>query len=410
MNILQINKYHFIKGGADSVFFNTMRLLADQGHRVVPFCIHHPENKPSGYSRYFVDAPEIRDIEGTWGKLKSIPRFVINNDAARKLDQLLSRETFDVAHIHNLFNGISLSILPVLKKHGIPVVITMHDTRFICPSSYFNLRGKWCESCAKTFFANCALRRCYQDNLPNSIMSAFEMFHKEYAFPYDEYICQYIFVSQRYRQLHALRHNYFEKKGEVLYNFLPGMTHLQPSSGKGEYLFCYGRITPEKGMATLVEVMRQFPNTVLKVAGTGILLEKLREIAPPNVHFLGFVSGESLFELIKGASFIVVPSEWEENNPLTIIEAYACGKPVIGSRIGGIPEIIEEEDTGFVFDAFDPRSMSEVIARAMQVSTSEYERLSQRARNFAEQHFDEQQHYQRLLTIYNRAIVTYENI
>jgi hypothetical protein len=245
MKILQINKYHFIKGGADSVFFNTMDLLKKNGHEVVPFSIQHSENRSSDYSRYFVDAPEIRNMEGFGEKVKSISRFTTNRDAVRKMEVLLSNETFDVAHVHNLFNGISLAILPVLRKYKIPVVITMHEPRFICPSSYFNMRGKWCELCAKSLFLNCVLRKCYQDNVANSMMTAWEMVHKEYFFKYDKYINRYVFVSHRYYELHSAKHSYFKEKGCVLYNFVPELNELSVNHTKGEYLLFYGRITAE---------------------------------------------------------------------------------------------------------------------------------------------------------------------
>ncbi len=404
MKILQINKYHYIKGGADSVFFNTMDLLKKNGHEVVPFSIHHPENRSSDYSDYFVDAPEIRNLEGLGEKIKGIPRFIANKDAAEKIEALLGHQKFDVVHIHNLFNGISLAILPVLKKYKIPVVITMHEPRFICPSSYFNLRGKWCELCAKSLFLNCVLRRCYQDSVANSVMTAWEMIHKEYFFKYDKYIERYIFVSRRYLDLHAERHDYFRKKGSLLYNFIPDLENLSPNGAKGEYLFFYGRITVEKGILNLVEAMRRFPNHRLKVAGTGVLLDSLKEKALPNIDFLGFVTGDALLKLIREASFVIAPSQWEENNPLVIIEAYSLGKPVIGSRIGGIPEIIEKEKTGFVFEPFNEESLIEVLAQALAVTDSEYEGMSKNARAFAEKHFHPEGHYKHLLAIYNQAI------
>lgn len=403
MKILQINKYHYVKGGADSVFFNTIKLLERNGHNVIPFSIIHPRNESSKYSEYFVYAPEIRD-QSVFGKVKGISRYFLNKDAVIKIEELIKKEKPDIAHIHNIFNGISLYILPVLRRYGIPTVITMHETRFICPSSYFNLRGRLCELCKKTVYLNCIIYKCYQDNIVNSLMCALEMFHKEYIFNYDKYISKYIFVSKRYKQLHSARHKYFEKKGVVLYNFLPEIKYINPNPHKGSYLFYFGRLTAEKGVETLVNAMKLLPDLKLKMAGNGPLLDLLKREALPNIELLGFVSGDTLVEQIQNASYIIVPSEWEENNPMTVIEAYSLGKPVIGANIGGLPEIINNGKTGFIFKAFDEYDLAKTISKAMDVSNIVYEDLSGSARKFADEHFDADTHYKKLIDIYNIAI------
>lgn len=402
MRILQINKYHYIKGGADTVFFNTIDLLRTKGHIVAPFCTLNAKNIPSDYDRYFAYAPELRD-QGVVGKLKGVPRFFSNADAVKRLEELIGDFKPDVAQLHNIFNGISLAILPVLKRHNIPVVFSMHDTRFICPSSYFLQRGKACENCLKWGGMNCGLRRCYQDNLLNSWMCAFEMLHKEYLFNYDKYIDRYIFASHRFWGFHKQRHSYFHDKGMVLYNFLPGIKNVVPSSKRGDYLLYYGRVTAEKGIATLVEAMRSLPHLKLKVAGTGPLLEPLSALGLKNVEFMGFLSGKELFDTVRNASFVIVPSECEENNPLTVIEAYAYGKPVIGAKIGGVPEIITP-DTGFLFTSKDAKTLTEAIEAASAVGDGKYALMSKAARTFADEHFDADKYYERLMTVYQQVI------
>lgn len=402
MRILLINKYHYIKGGADTVFFNTSTLLQSHGHEVVEFCTQNPKNLPSKYEQYFAYAPELRDL-GLWGKLRNLPKFFINKNAIKQLERLITDLKPDVAHIHNIFNGISLAILPVLKKHQIPTVITIHDTRFICPSSLFNSRGKLCETCLKRGGINCGIYKCYQNNLINSWMCAFEMLHKEYLFDYNEYIDKYIFVSHKFKDHHQLRHSYFQSKGCVLYNFLPNLSKITPKYEKGKYLFFYGRITEEKGITTLIETMKHLPHLQLRIAGTGQLLNHLKALNLKNVIFLGFKSGEELFNELRNSSFVIVPSECEENNPLTIIESYAHGKPVIGSRIGGIPEIIND-NTGFLFETSNKESLIKAINRAMNISNEEYYEMSVNARKFAETHFDANNHYYKLTSIYQEVI------
>lgn len=403
MTILQINKYYYLKGGADAVFFNTIDLLRSHGHKVIPFCINDSRNMTTEWDSYFTDAQEIREMRGVLQKIGSIPRFFINKDSASKIEQLIINEKPDVAHIHNIFNGISLSILPILKKYNIPIVFSIHDTRFICPSSSFNLRGKTCDNCMNSFYTSCFTNKCYQNSLINSFMCSLEMIHKEW-FNYNRFISTYIFLNQHYIDMHAKRHSWFAQKGIVLPNFFPNLKTTPINTRKGDYLLYYGRITEEKGIRRLIDVMKDFPDVKLYVAGTGPICKELENRATDNITFLGFISGDLLIETIRNASFVIVPSECEENNPLTIIESYSFGKPVIGSRIGGIPELIEENKTGFIFNSFDSESLKNAINKAISLSDDEYEDFSLSAREFANKHFDSDNYYQCLMNIYNKAI------
>lgn len=404
MRILEINKYHYIKGGADSVFFNTCSLLRGSGDEVAELCVRHPDNLPSEWESYFVDAPELRN-QGVLGKIRGIPRFFSNPHAATQAERLIKDFRPEIAHIHNIFNGISLSILPVLKRYGVPAAVTMHDTRFICPSSFYLRPGRRCAHCLERGGIYCGLDCCYQGSLLNSWMCAAEMLHKEHLMPYDRYIDRYIFVSRRYMAIHGERHEWFSRKGEVLYNFMPSLDRFVPEPCKGDYLLFYGRVTPEKGIGTLIEAMRRMPNVRLKVAGTGPMFDELKALGLPNVEFLGFMSGDALFDVVRGASAVVVPSEWEENNPLTVIEAYACGKPVVGSRIGGIPELITS-DTGWLFEPGDVGGLAKALGNVLAVSDDEYARMSASARRLAESEFNPRRHYQRLIGMFNDIIHT----
>ena len=407
MKVLLINKYHYIKGGADAVFFNTKNLLESYGIETIEFCTNNSKNTRSKWEKYFVFAPEIRELTGWRKKAQQIIRFIWNRDAAKKLEKLIREERPDVAHLHNIFNGISLSILPVLKKHHVPVVVTMHDTRFICPSSYFNTRV-WCNNCLKYGCVSCGLHRCYQDDFINSWMCTLEMMHKEKWFRYDKYIDHYIFVSKKFMQFYAERHNWFKEKGSVLYNFLPNQYDIDMSCNRGSYLLYYGRITKEKGIVTLVEAVKMLPNVRLIVAGDGPLLPNMKQKSIKNVEFVGFKRGDELFDLVKYASFVLVPSECEENNPLTIIESYSYGKPVIGSNMGGISEIIDDNITGFIFQAFSRSALADTIVKAINVTDEQYMQMAQQARLLAEKYFSPQTHYLRLMEIYDK-VKNYEN-
>ena len=385
------------------MFFNVSELLEQKGHEVIQMTTDAPQNfTESRYLRYLLSCSELRQ-EGLIGKIGGLVRFVWNTDAAQLAERCVEEQHPDVAHLHNIFNSFSLSILPVLKRFHVPVVISMHDTRFICPSSYFNQRP-WCGNCLKNGGLQCGIHKCYQDNFLYSWACTMEMLHKEKLFDYDKYIDRYLFASRRFMNYHSVRHAYFDRKGEVLYNFLPEQQTIAPLYEKGDYIFYYGRITAEKGVKSLIEVMKRLPDVKLKVAGTGPLLDQLTREELPNVEFVGFKSGQELYALVSHASFVVVPSECEDNNPLTIIEAYSLGKPVVGSAIGGIPEIIEDGKTGFLFEAFSVDSLAESIRKAIEVSREDYTAMSRHARAFAEKHFSPDSYYTQLMDIYKRVI------
>lgn len=403
MKILQIDKYFYLKGGAETVFFNTIDLLREKGHEVIPFSLKSAKNRPSEYAPYFVDYPELSE-SSLWTRIRRAPAFLYNRGSARNLEKLIRDEKPDLAHIHLLFNGMSVSILPVLKKYRIPVVMTAHDYRLICPAYTFtNGRKELCERCiASKQYWRCVTGKCSKGNLPNSLLLSLDTYFREQFYPPVELIDRFIFVSQFSQGKHIEANPLYREKSDHLYNFTP----VKPAADlpKENYLLYFGRISEEKGVATLLEAMKSHPGLALKIAGTGPLLDTLKQAAPDSVSFLGFKQGEELNRLIQQAAFVVVPSEWYENNPLTIIESMTLGTPVIGSRIGGIPELIEENKTGFLFRSGSAAELSEAIGKARRLDAGAYGAMTEAARAFARDNFSKEAHYQRLMRIYESAL------
>ena len=169
MKILQLNKYFYQKGGAETVFFNTISTLENRGHQVIPFALKNTKNKFSEFESYFVEYPELSE-SNIWTKIINTPAFIYNRQAAKQLERLIMAEKPDIAHIHLLFNSLSVSILPVLKKYKIPTVMTVHDYRLICPAyTLTNGKGEICELCKDRHFIHCTLNKCSNGNLTNSM-------------------------------------------------------------------------------------------------------------------------------------------------------------------------------------------------------------------------------------------------
>ena len=403
MKILQINKYHYLRGGPETVYFNTCKLLTEHGHSVVHFSMKNEQDLESPTREFFPESFELRN-GSFFEKLRKSFRFFYNREAKKKLEQLIVQEKPDVAQIHLYNNSLSVSIFTILKKYNIPVVLILHDHRSLCPSSLFLSKGKLCEKCKKSLYLNCTFHKCFQKNLLHSFMLTLEIWQREFFFKLDKYVDEYLFISKFQREMHFSYHTYYEAKSNRQYNFIPEIEQIKPSATRGNYYLFVGGIVEAKGIVTLVETARKMNNYLFKVAGTGPLLEELRKTAPDNVEFLGFKTGTELENLIRNSFFTMTLSEGVENSPMTIIESYSHGKPCIACRIGGIPELVIDNETGFLVETKSVDDLMEKIKYTQTLSDEEYMRMSLNARNFAENSFNPEQYYQSLMVLYNKAI------
>lgn len=413
MKILLINNFHYRKGGSEAVYFNTAELLKAHGHEVLFFSYNREGNMPCEQNKYFIDPG---------GALSQLKSYFYNSKAARQLDTLLDEEKPDIAHVHLFWGGISPSIFKVLRKHRVPLVHTAHDYRMVCPAYTFKDGvGKSCERCKKWNYYQCALHRCSKGSIVQSTLMAVEMYTRQLLFNPLKNISGFVFVSHFSEQKHIAHHPGFRETNHmVLYNYTKPLINPDLSMKK-EYFLFFGRLSFEKGIPTLLKVFARHPELQLKVVGTGPLEEILKaeyptiESAPAgalaqpkkcyeNIQFVGYHSGETLAELVGSARFVCVPSECYENNPMTIIESYSMGTPVIGANIGGIPEIIEEATTGYLFSAGDVEDLDRVIINAASVDEKKYKNLCNSAYEFYRKNFSDQHHYDCLMEFYKQII------
>ena len=404
MKILQINKYHYIKGGADRVYFNTSKLLEDNQNEVLFFSTENPDNMITQYSEYFIPSIDNRQ-SSQLQKIRGIADYIYSKKAYIKLDELINYYKPDIAHLHLFYGGLSASILKSLKKNNIPIVQSVHDYRLLCPANAFlDSENHICEKCINKSYYQCSLNKCLEKNFFYSSILSLEAYIRKYLIDPLDYIDHFIFVSNFARQKHLEYDNRFKDKSTQLYNFTDIQDQLSTSSNENYFLY-FGRLSKEKGLLTLLDAFEKI-NYKLKIAGTGPLHNEVVNYVKrnSNIEFLGLMSGIYLTKLIKGSSFIIVPSEWYENNPMTIIEAYANGIPVIGARIGGIPEIIVDKQTGFLFESRDLSDLIKTISLAKELSQSDYVEMSESARIFAEQNFSSKAHYARLMQIYSQVL------
>ena len=311
-------------------------------------------------------------------------------------------------HLHNFAHQISPSILHVLKRFGIPSVMTMHDYKLVCPVYSLLLNGSPCERCRGGKYYQCFINSCVKNSRIKSLLSTIEMYTHHKLLHIYELIKIYISPS-RFLKNKAMEMG-FQKKIVHLPNFV-NVEDFTPNYDFVENSIVYvGRLSYEKGLLTLIEAVRNIKNLNLKVIGEGPQREDLEsrvESLQPrmngHIHFLGYKSGGELINEIRNSLFLVLPSESYENNPLAIIEGYALGKPVIGSKIGGIPELVKEEETGL---CFEPGNVEELGSKIeyLKGNPRKIKEMGRNARTFVEQELNADRHYQDLISIYSQAM------
>ncbi len=393
MRILQISHRHHIAGGSDAVYFATSSLLRRAGHEVIPFCMADEKNRPSRWQSYFPNGADT-----TAAPLAHAMRYFRNADARQKLAHLLEDAgPVDVAHLHIYHGKQTPAILPLLKARGIPVVHTLHEYKLACPVYTMERAGKPCDACVGASPLGAVRHRCKDGSLVRSAVMAAEYLTARLQGDVkrvDRFIC----VSDFQRQI-MRRAGIAASKLATLHNFVdapPDCEHDHQG-----YLLYMGRIEKLKGLETLIEAVRGTSHKLI-IAGQGNwqaqMLKKIGAI--PNISYIGFRSGKALTELISGARAVVVPSLWYENCPMSVLEAKAHGRPIIGADIGGIPELVRDGKDGFLFAPGRVNALKEALAR---LSATRFVRLSKAARHDAQARFGPATHLRTLLDIYAQA-------
>lgn len=406
MKILLVNKYHYVRGGSETYYFGLAELLRAAGQEVIFFAMEDARNAPCAQSGYFVSHVEFNGKLSALEKLKAGARMVYSLEAKRKFDRLLTTEKPDIIHINLFHRVLTASIVDAAKKHGIPVVFTMHDLNCICPNHTMLDHGCICEDCLKGQYFHCVRRVCFKDSRLKCLMAAIESAFNRRSGLYRK-LDVFITPSACYQRL-LLSSGITDRPVLHMKNFLPAQTRYGVQGGRGDYVLFFGRLSQEKGIFTLLEAMRQM-DAPLVIAGAGPQEKAVRaRIAAlglqGRVTLTGFVTGEKLWTLVDAAGCVVIPSEWYEASGYTACEAQARGKPVVVTQAGGLPENVIDGETGFVCPMFDAQKLSEAINRVMHLSDAAYAKMAQSAVRHAKTLFDAAAYTDRLLDMYRQLI------
>lgn len=367
MRVLLSNKFYYRRGGDCIYMLNLEQLLKAHGHEVAVFAMDYAENLDTPWKGYFPQA---------MGKLMALTRPFGSREVRAKFNRLLDDFKPDVVHLNNIHTQLSPVMAELAHARGIRVVWTLHDYKLLCPRYDCLKDGKdICELCFGGDKTYCKTYRCMKGSRLASFVGYKEavMWNRaRLEACTDLFICPSRFMAEKMAQ-----GGFSKEKLKVLCNFIDVEKCRKDDYTKGDY-YCYvGRLSHEKGVGTLIEAAARLPYK-LKVIGGGPLLEQLKiknEQLKGNVEFLGFRQWDDIKSIVGKARFTVVPSEWYENNPLSVIEAECLGTPVLGARIGGIPELIDEGVSGMTFESGNADDLAEKI-KAMFAAGFDYKAIA----------------------------------
>ncbi len=408
MKILQINKFYYQTGkagGTAKYFFCLRDLLRQAGHQIMVFAMKDSQNLPSPYSAYFVEKQDFSAPKLAPTAIKQGLRLIYSLEAKKKISQLLSQEKPDIVHIHNIYHHITPSILPVFKKHKIPTVQTLHDFHLISPNYNLYFKGKIHENCSKGSYWKAVAHKCVKNSRLASLLAALRMYYEKISQIYVKNIDYFISPSEFLRQKY-IENGFSPKQVTVVRPFLDNKNY-EPKFSPGKYILYFGRLHEQKGILTLLKAAEQLPKIPFKIVGegeeSGRLRRFIKEHQLKNVSLLGAKYNNELKEIIQNAACVVVPSLSYENAPFAVLEAFALGKPVIASNIGGLPELVLDGKTGFLFKAGNADDLKEKILKLYPYPCL-MRTMGLQARLMVERSFSPEEHYKNLIAVYQKAI------
>lgn len=336
----------------------------------------------------------------------NIKRLIYNKTTKTNFERLVNDFKPDLVHVFSVHIRLTPSFFEICEKRNIPIIMSCNDYKHICPNYKLYQNNKLCESCKGGKFYNATLKRCSKNSLKYSLASTLEAYIHNHMGIYKKKIKLFLFAS-----------NFMAKKTkefwedtpyewDILKNpFKSSSNHLEPSYD--DYILYFGRLIEEKGVDILIKAMEFCPNIKLKIIGAGPQEEELKSITRnlklKNVEFLGPKWGDDLNQVLSKCLFVVVPSLWHENFPYVIIQSFDYAKAVVGTNRGGIPEMLKNEEFGFIYDAKNHLELSRKINFAYK-NKSMIIKMGKNAKRHVHKNFNDKVFYSELKRVYSKAL------
>jgi glycosyltransferase involved in cell wall biosynthesis len=404
VRVLNVNKFHYPRGGAETAYFLLTRLLESKGHEVVPFAMQDPRNLPTPWSRFFPSGVDFQAPAGAAERLRRAARVIYSGESRGAMRRILREAKPDLVHLHNFAHQLSPSILDALAEVPVPVVQTLHDYKLTCPTYlHRTAAGEICERCRGGRVWNCVLHRCNDGSISRSLVNAVEVGWHRARHTYDRidlFLCPSRFLHDK-----CVAHGIAPERLQALPNFLFAGDYTPYPPGR-TVLFA-GRLSEEKGLSTLLDAMAKVAGAELVIAGEGPDRDALEERArvlgiADRVRFPGFLSGEAFEAAWRDAAMLVLPSRCWEVSPMVVQEAYARGRPVVAYDFGAVPELVRDGETGVLVPFEDEKALAEAM-RGLLADPARLVALGRAARAVVEHELGVERHWRGLEAAYKRA-------
>lgn len=412
MRILLVNKFHYLNGGSEKYYFELGKLLKKNGNEVAYFSMRDDRNIKTGDKEYFVEKIDLN----TGSKLKALD-VIYSKENYKKMQEAIYDFKPDIVHLNNFQRQLSESIVECCKKNKIPMVFTAHDVQAICPAiSMLDGEKNICEKCMNGKYLNCFKKKCIKNSTLKSLLGAYEGKYYRSKKVYIEKIGHIITPSVFYKNK-FIEDGVKEDKIDAIHNFIDLEDYNLQVETDGYALYS-GRLAKEKGILNLVEA---FTNLIknskgneklngirLYIAGDGPEREniekKIKDSKLENrIVLLGYLNQKDLREFTRKCSFLVIPSIWYENGPYSVIETQAIGKAIIGANIGGIPEMVQDNVNGLIYEYDDINELEDKMKKLFE-SPELVDYFGKSAKNFALNEYRPEKYYEKIEKIYKNVL------
>jgi len=378
LRVLLVHANYQLRGGEDVVVEAERELLRSHGHEVIEYRRHNDE-------------------VGSMSRFRAVADSLWSGSTAKAIAKLIAHSRPDVMHVHNTFPVISPSIYWAAHDAGVPVVQTLHNFRLLCPQATFLREGRVCEDCLGRVPAPAIAHGCYRESrLLSAGVVAMLSLHRSlgtWRNKVDRYIALNEFCRRKFIEGGLPADRIVVK---------PNFIDLAPVAGHERSGFLYvGRLSIEKGIEVLANAATQVSGPAIRVVGAGPSASQVANI--PGIECVGALAQAAVYEQMRRATALVLPSICYESFPRTLVEAFACGLPVIASRLGALAELIEDGVTGLLFSPGDASALASKIKWAHE-NPDQLAEMGRQARARYDAHYTAQENYDQLIQIYESVI------
>ena len=400
MKIMLVNKFHWNKGGSETYYFELGKMLKEHGHDVAYFSMYDEKNIVTGDKEYFV-----KKFDSSSKNIFKAFNVIYSKNNKEKMIEALNEFKPDIVHVNLFQRQLTYSIIEACIELNIPVVQTAHDLQAVCPASAMLCNGKICSVCLEKSKYNCFKNKCIMNSRIKSLLTSIECSKYKRRNIYNMF--NTIIVPSNFSG-NMLKKGNISTKICKLSNFVNFDDFSNEKIRDDDYAFYFGRLSIEKGIMNLLMAFSNQPNGKLYIAGTGPEKDKIIDYINANnlndrVKLLGFLNKDDIVKYISNSSFVVVPSICYDNCPYSVLESLVIGKPIIASRIGGIPELIDDNVNGFLYKFDDVDELSEKINKLFS-NKNLRKKFSINSKERAIKNHSKEKYYDELMKIYKEAI------